>query len=83
MDAYLRPSVSYCLITTIIRQRKKNIGELKITKNTVKRILGLCITLFVFVCMCGCLCRLCLHILSTNTLGKCMNPIILPPAMGK
>ena len=20
---------------------------------------------------------------STNTLGKCMNPIILPPAMGK
>ena len=39
MDAYLQPQVSCHLITMIIRQRKKDIGE---------RTLGLCTTL---VCM--------------------------------
>ena len=29
MDAYLQPSVSCHLITTIIRQRKKDIGEIE------------------------------------------------------
>ena len=29
MDAYLRPQVSFRFITTIIRQRKKDIGEIE------------------------------------------------------
>ena len=43
MVAYLRPLVSCRLYTTIIRQRKKDFGEIKKkkSKNTVKRMLTL------------------------------------------
>ena len=53
MDAYPLLLVSCRLITTIIRQRKKDIGEIEKTKNTVKRMftLGFRITLTVCVCV--------------------------------
>ena len=54
MEDCLRQQVSCCLIMMIIRQRKKDIGEIekiKEYKNAVKRKLRLCITLYVCVCL--------------------------------
>ena len=46
MDAYLRPLVSCCLITTIIRLRKKDFGEIEKSMN--RKILS-------NECICNCL----------------------------
>ena len=55
MDAYLWPLVSRRLIKTIIRQKKKNIGEIE--KYSQKNI---CVWIVYF---CVCLCRLYLPII--------------------
>ena len=70
LDAYLLPLVSCCLITTEIRQRKKDIGGIKIS-NTAKRILGLCSHLIFWVRMCVYLCRLYLRIIVCDPVSDC------------
>ena len=63
MDAYLRVQVSCRLIMIIIRQRKKDIGEIgKIEKSSQKNvyveivyntfILWVCVCVYVCVCLC-------------------------------
>ena len=59
MDAYLQPLVSCRLITTIIRLRKKDIGEIeKIKKYSQKNgkvvynSFCVCVCVCVFVCVC-------------------------------
>ena len=61
MDAYLLPRVSCRLITTIIRQRKKDIGEIEKTEKYCQKnfTLGLHIPLCVCVCVCVCLDYIC------------------------
>ena len=57
MDAYLRPLVSCCLFTTIIRQRKKAIGEIeKIEKYSQKNIDVRIAYNSLCVCVCVCVC---------------------------
>ena len=50
MYAYLQPLVSCCLYTTIIRQKKKDFGEIeKIEKDSVKRMFTLELRISLFV----------------------------------
>ena len=66
MDANLQPQVSCRLIMTIIRQRKKGIGEIKkIKKYSSKNVYFEIVysTFFVCVYVCVCLYRLYLHII--------------------
>ena len=69
MDAYLRPLVSYCLYTTIIRKKKKDFGEIeKIEKlQSKERVhlcvcvcveyisVSLCVVMYVILSMCVCM----------------------------
>ena len=65
-----------------IQQYKKSVCVCIVVSNSIK--------MYVFVSMCSSIqeyknlyVAVCMSIKSTNTLGKGMNPIILPPAMGK
>ena len=62
MGAYLRPLVSWHLIMTIFKQRKKDIGEIeKFVKYNQKNFyVGI---VYNTVCLCLCLCRLYLSII--------------------
>ena len=55
MVAYQRPLVSCCLITTIIRQRKKDIGEIE--KYSQKNVRD------VYISFCVCMCKSYLRII--------------------
>ena len=90
MDVYLWPRVSCSLITTIIKQEKR----FEKSKNTVKRMRWDLYDLFcvcprgvmVKAMNCGIVVREFVRYyvhFRANTLGKGMNPLILPPAMGK
>ena len=58
---FLRPLLSYCLLATIIRQKKKDLEEIKkFEKNTVKRMFTL--ELRTTLCECVCVCGLYLRI---------------------
>ena len=55
MDVYIRLEVSCRLITTIIRQRKKDIGEIEkieIYSQKNLRIVCVCMCVCVYVCAC-------------------------------
>ena len=72
MDSYLRPLVSCRLITTIIRQRNKDVREIKkIKKYSQKNIyVGIvynCVGVCRCVCMCMCQSRLYLRPRSSHT----------------
>ena len=57
MDAYLRPLVSCRLITTIIRQRKNDIGEIeKIEKYSQTNVYDRIAYKTSCVCVCVCVC---------------------------
>ena len=71
MDAGLQPLISCCLITTIIRLRKKDRGEMeKIEKYSQKNIR---IVYNSFCeCMCVCLYRLYLHNIECGHINMCV-----------
>ena len=61
MEAYLRPLVSCCLYTTIIRQKKKDLGEIeKIEKYSEKNVYVRIAYNFWCVCVCVCIDYICI-----------------------
>ena len=58
MEVLLRPLVSCRFYTTIIKQRKKDFGEIEKIENTLKRGFTLRLRISLFVCVCVCVCGL-------------------------
>ena len=54
------------------------------TKKSGNLLNASCIYIYIYMCVCVCVCAyIYTNIYITNTLGKGMNPIIFPPALGK